>query len=170
MLKNLRRCAHALVAFLRVASGVLLVASVAINFFNIIGRYFFATSIPWAEELMLFLMVGCVFLGAGVVGWSDKHIRMDAVVALLPPALRDGLEVFTGVVLIATSVVVAIFAWPVVEMLAEFDQRSQAANFPLVIPQAMVPIGLLLMAFLIAVRMLAGSAAAGAAPTPSHER
>jgi hypothetical protein len=38
--------------------------------------------------------------------------------------------------------------------LAAFDERSQAANFPLVIPQAMVPIGYSLMALLVAVRLL----------------
>ena len=37
-------------AALRVAAGCMLVASVAINFANIIGRYFLSVSIPWAEE------------------------------------------------------------------------------------------------------------------------
>jgi TRAP-type C4-dicarboxylate transport system permease small subunit len=45
-------------------------------------------------------------------------------------------------------------AWPVVSMLAELDQRSQAANILLVLPQAAMPVGFLLMAFLIAVRLL----------------
>jgi TRAP-type C4-dicarboxylate transport system permease small subunit len=39
-------------------------------------------------------------------------------------------------------------------MLAELDQRSQAANIPLVLPQAMLPIGFLLMGLLIAIRLL----------------
>ena len=38
-------------------------------------------------------------------------------------------------------------------MLAELDQRSESANIPLVIPQAVVPVGLLLMALLIAIRL-----------------
>ena len=38
-------------------------------------------------------------------------------------------------------------------MLSELDQRSQSANIPLVIPQAALPLGLLLMALLIAVRL-----------------
>jgi len=61
------RGARALVTILRVLAGVLLVASVALNFVNVVGRYFFNTSIYWAEEVMLFLMVGCVFFGNGVV-------------------------------------------------------------------------------------------------------
>ncbi len=41
-----------------------------------------------------------------------------------------------------------------ITQLAAFDERSQAANFPLVIPQAMVPIGYTLMALLVAVRLI----------------
>ena len=55
------RGARWLVSALRVIAGTLLVLSVAINFANVIGRYFFSASIYWAEEIMLFLMVGCVF-------------------------------------------------------------------------------------------------------------
>ena len=39
-------------------------------------------------------------------------------------------------------------------MLASFDQRSTSANFPLVIPQAMLPIGFLVMALLVAIRVV----------------
>ena len=51
-----------------------------------IGRYFFNASIYWAEEIMLFLMVGCVFLGNGVVAWSGRQIRMDVIVGMMPRA------------------------------------------------------------------------------------
>ena len=135
---------------LRLAAGAMLVASVAINFANIIGRYFLSVSIPWAEEMMLFLMIGAVFLGIGPVGWLGRHIRMDVVVSLLPPRAREVFEIFSDLVTIATCVMLAIFAWPVMTMLAELDQRSDMANIPLVIPQAVVPLGLLLMALLIA--------------------
>jgi TRAP-type C4-dicarboxylate transport system permease small subunit len=131
----------------------MLVASVGINFANIIGRYFFRVSLSWAEEAMLFLMIGCVFLGAAPVGWMGRHIRMDVVVSLLPLRMRKAFEIFSDLVTIATCVVIAIFAWPVMTMLTELDQRSQTANIPLVIPQSVVPAGLLLTALLIAVRL-----------------
>ena len=150
----LSRGAHALMTALRVAAGCMLVASVAINFANIIARYFLSVSIPWAEEMMLFLMIGAVFLGIGPVGWLGRHIRMDVVVSLLPPRTREAFEIFSDVVTIATCAMLAVFAWPVMTMLAELDQRSAMANIPLVVPQAVVPFGLLLMALLIAVRLL----------------
>jgi len=145
--------AHVLMTILRTAAGALLVGSVIVNFANIIGRYFFSVSIQWAEEVMLFLMIGCVFLNCGLVGWSGRQIRMDAIVSLLPRPLRAIVELVCDVLLVVTSIIVAVLAWPVVSMLAELDQRSQAANIPLVLPQAMLPIGFLLMALLVGIRL-----------------
>ena len=48
----------------------------------------------------------------------------------------------------------AALSWPVVSMLAELDQRSEAANIPLVLPQGMMPLGFLFMGLLIAIRLL----------------
>ena len=140
-------------AALRIAAGTMLMASVIINFANIIGRYAFSVSLYWAEEAMLFLMIGCVFLGAGPVGFLGRHIRMDVVVALLPQRARAVFDVVSDLVTIATCVALAIYAWPVMTMLVDLDQRSETANIPLVIPQAVLPVGLLLMALLIAVRL-----------------
>ncbi len=153
MKQALSRGAKALMTALRFAAGAMLAASVAINFANIIGRYFLSVSLPWAEEAMLFLMIGCVFLGAGPVGWAGRHIRMDVVVSLLPPRARKAFDVFSDLVTIATCLALAIFAWPVMTMLSELDQRSETANIPMVIPQAALPLGLLLLALLIAVRL-----------------
>lgn len=143
-----------LLAATRAAAALFLIASVAINFVNIIGRYFFSISIPWAEEIMLFLMVGCVFTGCCAVAWDGRQIRMDVVVMLLPPPIRALLNALSELVMIAAAVAVTVFAWPVITQLAAFDERSQAANFPLAIPQAMLPIGYTLMALLVAVRLL----------------
>ena len=143
----LSRGAKALIAALRLAAGGMLAASVAINFANIVGRYFLSVSLSWAEDAMLFLMIGCVFL------WAGRHIRMDVVMSLLPPRARKAFDIFSDLVTIATCLALAVFAWPVMTMLTELDQRSQSANIPLVIPQAVLPLGLVLMAFLIAVRL-----------------
>lgn len=139
--------------FIRIASVCLLVCSVALNFANIVGRYFFSASITWAEEGMLFLMIGCVFLGAGGPAWSGRHIRMDVFLRMLPEKARDALYLLSDVALVATSLVLVLFAWPTILQLQEFDQRSLAANIPLVIPQSLIPIGLLLMAILVLTRL-----------------
>jgi len=145
---------HWLLVITRTAAAIFLISSVAINFVNIIGRYFFSVSIPWAEEIMLFLMVGCVFTGCCAVAWEGRQIRMDVAIGMLPPKLRELVDALSELVMIATAAAVAYFAWPVISQLAAFDERSQAANFPLVIPQAMVPLGYTLMGLLVAVRLI----------------
>jgi TRAP-type C4-dicarboxylate transport system permease small subunit len=157
-----------LLAFTRTASAICLISSVVINFANIIGRYFFSVSIPWAEEIMLFLMVGCVFTGCCAVAWEGRQIRMDVVLMMLPPQLREFFNVLSELALIVTAVAVTVFAGPVITQLAAFDERSQAANFPLVIPQAMVPIGYTLMALMVALRLIVRWRRGPGAGTTSH--
>ena len=106
---------------------------------------------------MLFLMVGCVFLGNGLVAWSGRYIRMDIVVNMLPAKVRALLALFSDLVFLATTITIVVFAWPVIRDLAAFDQRSQAADFPLYVPQALIPIGLSIMALLAAVRLATGA-------------
>jgi TRAP-type C4-dicarboxylate transport system permease small subunit len=144
------------VTILRVAAAALLITSVAINFANVIGRYFFSASIYWAEEVMLFLMVGCVFFGNGVVAWSGRQIRMDVIIGMMPRRWREALDLFSELLLILTALLIVIFSWPVIRDLWAFDQRSQSADVPMVIPQAMVPIGLSIMALLVVIRLVTG--------------
>jgi TRAP-type C4-dicarboxylate transport system permease small subunit len=154
MIAAVEKAVAGLLAFTRSVSAICLMASVLINFANIIGRYFFSISIPWAEEIMLFLMVGCVFTGCCAVAWQGRQIKMDVLVSLLPPTLHHLLALLSELVMIAAAIVVTLFALPVISNLWAFDERSQAANFPLVIPQAMVPIGYMLMGLLVATRLL----------------
>jgi TRAP-type C4-dicarboxylate transport system permease small subunit len=154
MTESILRGVRALLAALRLLAGVLLAASVLLNFANVLGRYFFSVSIFWAEEVMLYLMVACVFLGNGVVAWSGRQLRMDVIVRMMPRRVEHALALLSEIVLIAVCVLIVWFSWPVIRNLWEFDQRSQSADVPMVIPQAMVPIGLSIMALLVAIRLL----------------
>ena len=91
MTDTVLRGVRGLVSALRVLAGALLIASVTLNFANVIGRYCFSASIYWAEEVMLFLMVGCVFLGNGVVAWSGRGVLKPS---LAPPKLACSSEDF----------------------------------------------------------------------------
>lgn len=143
-----------LAAGIQILTAILLLIAVALNFANIIGRYLFNQPIASAEEVMLFLLVAVVFLGNSVVAWENRQIRMDVILHALPPWVRHVLEVFADLAMIAVSLTLIVFAWPVIDMLAEFDQRSQAANVPLYIPQALIPIGLGLTALLTGARLV----------------
>ena len=136
-------------------TAVLMLIAVALNAANIVGRYVFFRPIASAEEIMLFLLVGIVFLGNAMVGFEGKQLRMDVILHALPSAWRRALDVAADLTMIAVCTILIVLGWPAVQMLAEFDQRSQAAEIPMVIPQALVPIGLGLNAFLVGVRLIA---------------
>jgi TRAP-type C4-dicarboxylate transport system permease small subunit len=140
------RVVDAIMRVMRAVIAVLLVLSVLLNFSNVIGRKFLNSPIVGAEEVMNFLMVAVVFLGAGVVAYDGTHINMEIVIDRFPPRLRDSFRAAAQIAAIAVVVILVTLGIPIVEHLAQFDERSQAANVPLWIPQAMVPIGLSLLA------------------------
>src|SRR5499427_3759761 len=144
-----------LVAGIQSLTAVLMLIAVALNAANIVGRYVFFHPIASAEEIMLFLLVGTVFLGNAMVGFEGKQLRMDVILHALPPPLRRACDIAADLTMIAVCVILIVLGWPAVQMLAEFDQRSEAAEIPLAIPQALVPIGLGLNALLVGVRLVA---------------
>ena len=100
-----------LLTLTRTVSAICLLSSVVINFINIIGRYVFSVSIPWAEEIMLFLMVGCVFTGCCAVAWQGRYIRMDIVdFACYLPSCNAFFNLLSELVLIAAAIAVTDFA------------------------------------------------------------
>jgi TRAP-type C4-dicarboxylate transport system permease small subunit len=145
---------RALAAVVLALAAISLLVAVALNLANIIGRYVFFSPIASAEEVMLFLFVGTVFLGNSYVGWKGRQIRMDVFLLALPAAWRRWLDVLADVTVIVVSIVIIVVGWPAIQMLAEFDQRSQVAEVPLVLPQALIPIGLALNALFVAVRLV----------------
>jgi TRAP-type C4-dicarboxylate transport system permease small subunit len=140
------RVVDAIMRVVRAAIAVLLVVSVLLNFANVIGRKFLSAPIIGAEEVMNFLMVSVVFLGAGVVAYEGTHINMEIVIDRFPPRVRDAFRALAQVAAIGIAVTIVTLGIPIVRHLMQFDERSQAANVPLFIPQAMVPIGLTLLA------------------------
>lgn len=162
---TLTKAVAALVRATRLLASVILIGAVILNFANIVGRYFFDAPVEWAEEVMLFLMVGIVFFGAVPVAAEGRHIKMDILVNLLPRGGRRAFEILGGVIEIAVALIIVWIGIPVIEQLYDFDQRSQAANMPLFIPQALIPIGLALLALATAARLVSARGDRHEAPT-----
>src|SRR5262249_36055639 len=81
-------------------SAISLLVAVALNLANIVGRYVFFAPIASAEEIMLFLFVGTVFLGNSVVAWEGKQIRMDILLHAVPPRWRRALDLLSDLAVI----------------------------------------------------------------------
>lgn len=132
---------------------------VAVNGANVVGRYFFSRPIAWAEELMLFLMVFIVFAGTAAVTWRQIHIRIDVVVSRLSARVSRWTH---GLVATASVLVLGTIAWAgftTVSLLYAFDQRSDALDLPMWIPQSFVAGGMALNAALLILRLAADATA-----------
>jgi TRAP-type C4-dicarboxylate transport system permease small subunit len=137
-----------------VIAALSLLCIVAINGVNVVARYFFGSPFSWAEELMLFLMILGVFTGAVAVTWRNLHIRIDTIVDRLPTSLRRAVSVIASIASIVVIATVMVASFHLVALLQSMDQRSDALNAPSWIPQSFVTIGLGLMAFMMAAKLM----------------
>jgi TRAP-type C4-dicarboxylate transport system permease small subunit len=141
------------------ASAGCLLAACAINFTNIVGRYFFHAPIVWAEEIMQFLMIAGVFLGAPMVTLKRAHISMDMILMIFPPRFRVLLDVAGQLALAVVCCAVIWLGVPVIIQFINFGQVTDAAAIPVAIPQSVIPIGLALMVIAVLIRLVESSRA-----------
>ena len=149
------RLKHIFVGLPRLAIGVLMLAMVAINFSNVVGRHVFAQPLFWAEEIMVLMMVWSVFLGAIAVTFSGRHLRMDLFSAGLGRPWRDILNTVTTVVMLGVITYIANLSLDVVQLMQATGRVSDAAKYPAVVQHSAVLVGLVAMVAAVAVRIRA---------------
>ena len=139
----------------RAVAAVLILAGIAINFANVISRYVFDFALFWAEEIMVFLVVGCVFLGAAAVAFDGTHLKMDLVSTRITSPWREVVNGLMTIVLLVCGVFVTVQSWKAVSLFAEGGDVSVTASVPMVIPHAALLIGIVLMVLAVLSRLRA---------------
>jgi TRAP-type C4-dicarboxylate transport system permease small subunit len=117
-------------------------------------RYFFFSALSWAEEVMLYFMIFSVYLGAVSIAWHEAHIRIDALLNAVPREWQRPLHVFNTIIAAAILIPVMGASYHVVYVLFQLDERSDAVNVPMWIPQGIIPISLLLIVILSLLRLV----------------
>ncbi len=130
-----------LAGILRGVVGALMLGAVGINLANIVGRYVFARPFIWAEEIMQFLDVWAVMLGAAVITREAAHLRMDALHQLVSPRARRALDLFADVVAFAVVTYVLLQSVEMIRMLTRTAQRSVIAGVPMNLMYAAILVG-----------------------------
>ena len=134
---------------------LLLIAAVAINFSNVVGRYIFSQPLGWADEALGYLQIGFVVFGAALVTRANAHLRMDAAEHLLPASIRRWLDVAAGIITIAVALVVVAMSWRIVSGMLANDTRTVVLEIPLALPYSAFPIGFALIALFALLRVIA---------------
>jgi TRAP-type C4-dicarboxylate transport system permease small subunit len=137
----------------RIGIGVIILLAIAINFANIVGRYVFLSPLPWAEEVLVFLVIWGVCLGASAVTYDNRHLDMDLFASAFPARLRALLEVVKVTATVGFCLFTMANAWTIVALMQGNGQVSITAGIPMTIPYA---------AFVAGFGLIAVSAVAGA--------
>jgi TRAP-type C4-dicarboxylate transport system permease small subunit len=154
------RIGEGLTQFVLAIAGVSLLGIVVVNGANVIARYLVRSPFPWAEELMLFMMILAVFAAAIAVTWRNLHIRIDTFVDRASPMMRQVALTVGTIISIAGIMTVVVSSFRVVVLLYELDQRSDALDVPSWIPQSFVTIGLGTIALIMGIKLVLALTAA----------
>lgn len=141
-----------IVKFPRFIIGVAILAGIGINFANVVGRYVFLSPIIWAEEIMIYIMVWTVFLGAVLVSWDGRHLKMDFFSIMLPSPWKETINFIATVSFIGVCLFVIPKSFVVTDMMVNLHQLSVVAEVPMYIPHSALLIGFVLMMIAVGYR------------------
>lgn len=113
--------------------------------FDVLMRYFLNEPQLFVDELAGFLQVAIIFLGLGYTFLSGGHVRVDLLTAHMRPARRARLRVVTLLLGAGLVLVVAWIAAEAVLTALDFGRVSAVMLYPLWLPMALIPLGLLLL-------------------------
>lgn len=132
--------------------GTMILVGIVINIANVIGRYAFLEPIIWAEEIMIYIMVWTVFIGAILVSYDGQHLKMDVFSVMLPSPFKEIINFIATVSVLLVCLYVIPNNWVVVELMFNNDQRSVVAEVPMVIPHFALLFGFIMIFVAIVVR------------------
>lgn len=96
-------------------AAALLLALIALVFFNVFGRYVVGASPIWAQELEWHLMAPVALLGITVLMLENGHVRVDMVYDKLPPMAQAGLDLFSMLCGVVIACLFIKYSWGFVD-------------------------------------------------------
>lgn len=127
-----------------------LVAASLILSYSVIVRFLFRTPTYWQDEAAVFLLVGATFMTAAYVQSRRGHVAIEALTALLPPAVNAARLLAVDVISFAFC---AFFSWKSFVLLEEawVDGHVSSSTWgpPLFIPYGVMTAGMVLLSLQI---------------------
>jgi len=127
-------------------------AATIIMTIEIIGRYIFAHSFPWSEELVRYGFVWFTLLGASYAVREKGHIVVDGVLKVLPNRVAAIVERIGELIWLAFSVYITYVSWRYTAFIYTARSVSTTTKIPMAFIYAAIPVGFAL----IVVRIIFG--------------
>ena len=132
-----------------------MLAAVALNFANIVGRYVFGWAIVWTEVVLVVWLTWSVFIGVMIVTYRGQHLAMDLLSSTLRGRWRTANNALIFTVLAACLAYAAFQSAKVVLLMVQTGQTHPSIGFPLWVPNLAIFSGLALslLALLVSARV-----------------
>jgi TRAP-type C4-dicarboxylate transport system permease small subunit len=133
-----------------IAMGIIITVTV---FVNVVCRYVFLTTIPWAEELARFLFIWMTFVGSILANNKYQHMRLDFVVEKFSPKVTQ--------ILIALSYLIVVFFLGILCVggieysMSQWDWNSSALGISHGLVYIIAPISFFIMGLQFIARFIA---------------
>lgn len=135
------------------AAGVLALTALIAS--SVIARRIFGSPILAADELSGYLLLAIVFLGLAYTMKAGGHIRVDILLAHVPPRARAGLDALATILAVAFTLALLGGTWALVAAYYQHGTLSfKYLQIPLWIPGALLVIGAALLVLQLVAQLL----------------
>lgn len=124
---------------------VVLFLMFAFTFSNVVGRYFFQTSIAWASEAARFLMMSLAFLGMGLAMRQGRHSSFNVFQDALPQKVRKLVRIFVAALIIAFMIILLVLGFQY--MMRFMWNPTEVMRWPSGVWYSAIPLGCLMFLF-----------------------
>lgn len=146
------KIADALATIVERILAVALLCGIALNFVNVIGRYFGGFALNGADEVEIYILIWIAFLGAAAITWRQLHLRMDVLINACPARFQFLVSLFEAIVFVAVAGFVGWQSFKYVERIYALGAVSDIAHIPTWIPHSAVPVSFALMVLAVLLR------------------
>lgn len=121
--------------------GLGMIAMVAVNVTNAVGRYSGLFALVGADELLVYGMIWIVMLGAILAARDRSHLSINLLPSAVSGQSAAALQIGIGLVTVAVSAFVAWHSFDFVGRIASLNQASMGLGIPMVVPHSAIFVG-----------------------------
>ena len=121
---------------------------------DVLGRYLFNKPILGTLEIFEILLPAIVLLGLGYTQGSNAHVRVELFISHLSSRKQTVLNFVTNGCALFISVLILWRGWLLTTAYWRMGRMIPTIDVPMFLPQLLVPLGALLLIFVLIVQML----------------
>lgn len=145
MLDKFNGCIDVLCKIIKIIVAVLITAAVALSFIEIIRRYFFRQTFPWADEFIRFTLIYVALVGGAVAYREGLLVCFDSLLKSVKPSIRTAFNYISDVLSLAGLVLCFYLSVNTIMTKSVLTAKSTGLRVPMTVPYFAFVLGFLFM-------------------------